>query len=112
MKKVEAIIRTSKFEHVHKDLSEIGIGFMTFMDVKGYGLEHGITQRYRGAKVNVGFIPRMMLNIVVPDDRLDDLVNCLMETASTGEVGDGKIFIYDIDNVYRIRNGDEGVAAL
>lgn len=112
MKKVEAIIRTSKFEVVHKDLSEIGIGFMTFMDVKGYGLEHGITQRYRGTTMNIGFIPRMMLNIVVPDDRLDELVECLMRTASTGEVGDGKIFIYDIEEVYRIRNGDQGVNAL
>jgi nitrogen regulatory protein P-II 1 len=112
MKKVEAIIRTSKFEHVHKDLEEIGIGFMTFMDVKGYGLEHGITQRYRGAELNIGFIPRMMLNIVVPDDRLDELVDCLMKTASTGEVGDGKIFIYDVDDAYRIRNGDRGSHAI
>lgn len=112
MKKVEAIIRTSKFEAVHSELTKIGIGFMTFMDVKGYGLEHGATQTYRGAVVDLGFIPRMQLEIVVSDDRLDDLVQCIMSSASTGDVGDGKIFIYDIDQAYRIRNGESGLNAL
>lgn len=112
MKKVEAIIRTSKFEEVHNELTKIGIGFMTFMDVKGYGLEPSAVQRYRGTTIDLGFIPRMQLEIVVSDDRIEELIECVMKSASTGEVGDGKIFIYDIEDAYRIRNGDRGVEAL
>ncbi len=112
MKKVEAIIRTSKFEEVHTELKQIGIGFMTFMDVKGFGLEHSATQMYRGATVEIGFIPRMLLDIVIPDDRLNDLIDCLMKSASTGDVGDGKIFVYDVSEAYRIRNGERDDNAL
>lgn len=112
MKKVEAIIRTSKFEQVHAELAKIGIGFMSFSEVKGYGMEHGATQTYRGAVYDVGFIPRTKLEIVVIDEKLDELVQCIKDSASTGEVGDGKVFIYDIIDAIRIRNGEHGQNAL
>lgn len=112
MKKVEAIIRTSKLEDVHNALSTIGIGFMTFMDVKGYGLEHGTTMQYRGAIFDVGYIPRTQVEIVIPDDRLDEVVDTLLDIASTGEIGDGKIFIHDVESAYRIRNGAQDEEAL
>lgn len=112
MKKIEAIIRTSKLEDVHAALSDIGIGFMTFMDVKGYGLEHGATMQYRGAIFDMGYIPRTQLEIVIPEDRLDEVVDTLLSTASTDEIGDGKIFISSVDSAYRIRNRDRDEKAL
>lgn len=112
MKKVEAVIRTSKFEQVHAALNKIGVGFMTFMEVKGFGVEQGATQIYRGATYDAGFVSRTQIEIVVPDDRVDELVDTLMEEASTGEVGDGKIFIYDVKDVIRIRTGEKGKDAL
>jgi len=112
MKKVEAVIRTAKFEQVHAALSKAGIGFMTFMEVKGFGEEQGATQIYRGATYDAGFVSRTQIEIVVTDDRVDQLVETLMKEASTGEVGDGKIFIYDVEDVIRIRTGEKGKAAL
>jgi len=112
MKKVEAVIRTSKFEEVHSELSNIGIGFMTFSEVKGFGVEHGATQIYRGATYDAGFVSRTQIEIVVTDDRVDELVSTLMKAAGTGEVGDGKIFIYDVKDVIRIRTGEKGKDAL
>jgi len=112
MKKVEAIIRTSKFEEVHAELMKLGIGFMSFSEVKGIGTEHAAIQQYRGTEYDVGFIPRTLLEIVVHDDKLDSLVECLLNTASTGKVGDGKIFVSNIEQAYRIRNKEKGEAAL
>lgn len=112
MKKVEAIIRTSKFEAVHAELVKIGIAFMTYSEVKGIGLEHATTHQYRGAAYDVGFIPRTRLEIVVPDDKLSQLVDCVLAAAYTGKVGDGKILVYDIAEIYRIRNKEKGEAAL
>lgn len=112
MKKVEAIIRTSKFEEVHAELMKLGIGFMSFSEVKGIGTEHAAIQQYRGTEYDVGFIPRTLLEIVVHDDKLDSLIECLLNTASTGKVGDGKIFVSNIEQAYRIRNKEKGEAAL
>lgn len=112
MKKVEAIIRTSKFEEVHAELAKIGIGFMTYSEVKGIGTEHAATQHYRGASYDVGFIPRARLEIVVPVEKLDQLIECILKTAHTGSVGDGKIFISDIEDAYRIRTRERGQDAL
>lgn len=111
MKKIDAIIRTSKFEEVHDALAEIGIPFLTFTEVKGLGLEHQ-SQTYRGTTYDVGFIPRTKLEIVVNDDQLKGLVDTLLKVANTGEVGDGKIFVFNIDEAYRIRTGEKGEAAL
>ena len=112
MKKIEAIIRTAKFEDVHTELAKIGIKFLTYSEVKGIGMEHAATQQYRGAAYDVGFIPRIRLEIVVPDDQVDKLVECLLQNAYTGKVGDGKIFVSEIKEVYRIRTKEKGEKAL
>lgn len=112
MKKVEAIIRTSKFEEVHAELAKIGVGFMTYSEVKGIGTEHATSQKYRGAEYDVGFIPRVRLEMVVPSSKLDQLIDCILKTAYTGKIGDGKIFIYDVSEAYRIRTKEKGEDAL
>jgi nitrogen regulatory protein P-II 1 len=115
MKKVEAIIRTSKFEEVHKALAEAGIKFMSFYDVKGFGMETGMSQHYRGAAYDIGYIPRTKLEIVVSDHFLQPTIDILLKiapTGATGNVGDGKIFVMNLEKVYRIRTGEEGSAAI
>lgn len=112
MKKVEAIIRTAKFEEVHTELAKIGISFMTYSEVKGIGMEHAAMQQYRGAAYDIGFIPRIRLEIAVSDDKVEKLIECLMQTAYTGKVGDGKIFVFDIAEAYRIRTKEKGDKAL
>ncbi|TXK47955.1 P-II family nitrogen regulator [Pontibacter qinzhouensis] len=112
MKKIEAIIRTSKFEEVYEALTEIGVPFMSTYDVKGFGLEHGTSQVYRGATYNVGFIPRTKIELVVTEGHMDDVVSTILKVASTGKVGDGKIFIMDVQEVIRIRTGEIGELAL
>jgi nitrogen regulatory protein P-II 1 len=112
MKKVEAIIRTSKFEEVHGELAKIGVGFMTYSEVKGIGTEHAAAQQYRGTVIDIGYIPRIRLEIAVSDAKLDKLIDCLMKTAYTGKVGDGKIFVFEIKEAYRIRTKEKGESAL
>lgn len=112
MKKIEAIIRTSKFEDVYEALGEIGVPFMSTYDVKGFGLEHGTAQVYRGTTYNVGFIPRTKVEIIVNDEQVDPVVSIILKVATTGKVGDGKIFIMDVEEVIRIRTGDVGELAL
>jgi nitrogen regulatory protein P-II 1 len=112
MKKVEAIIRTAKFEDVHAELARIGVRFLTYSEVKGIGLEHPIEQQYRGATYDVGFIPRIRLDLAVPDNKLTEVIDCILKTAHTGKVGDGKIFIYEIQEAYRIRTKEKGEKAL
>ena len=112
MKKIEAIIRTSKFEEVVSELSKIGVPFLTFSEVKGIGTEHATTQQYRGTAYDVGFIPRTLLEIVITDEKLDSVLDCIFEAAYTGNIGDGKILVSDILEVYRIRNKDKGEKAL
>ncbi|MCC9136891.1 P-II family nitrogen regulator [Pontibacter silvestris] len=112
MKKIEAIIRTSKFEDVYEALTEIGIPFMSTYEVKGFGLEHSSSQTYRGATYNVGFIPRTKIELVVTEDHAKDVVSTILRVANTGKVGDGKIFIMDVESVIRIRNGEVGELAL
>jgi nitrogen regulatory protein PII len=112
MKKIEAIVRTSKFEDVYEALSEIGIPFMTTYDVKGFGLEAGTSQMYRGASYNVGFIPRTKIELIITEDHLDTVVATILRVANTGKVGDGKIFIMDVEEVIRIRTGEVGELAL
>jgi len=111
MKKVEAIIRTSKFEEVVEALANEGITFLSFYDVKGHGLEKEY-HTYRGATYDVGYIPRTKLEIIVSDHFLDKAVNTILNVARTGKVGDGRIFVTHIDEVYRIRTGETGSAAL
>lgn len=112
MKKIEAIIRTAKFETVHEELAKIGVKFMTYSEVKGIGMEHGATQQYRGTTFDVGYIPRTRLEIAVTTSKLEEVLQCLLKTAYTGKVGDGKIFVYDIAEAYRIRTKEKGDSAL
>ncbi len=112
MKKIEAVIRTSKFDEVIAELSKHGIAFLTFSEVKGMGTEHAAQQQYRGTFYDVGFVLRTRLEIIVPDEKLDMLVECILKSARTGNVGDGKIFVSDIESVYRIRNADKDEEAL
>lgn len=115
MKKVEAVIRTSKFEEVHEALADAGIKFMSFYEVKGFGMETGMAQSYRGAAYDIGYIPRTKLEIVVSDNFLQTTIDTLLKVAPTGpegNVGDGKIFVLDLEKVYRIRNGEEGTKAI
>ena len=112
MKKIEAIIRTAKFEEVLTELAKIGKSFMTYSEVKGIGLEHPSSQQYRGTVIDVGFTPRTKLELVVPDEKADQVIECLLTVAQTGKIGDGKIFITKIEEVVRIRTGDTGEIAI
>lgn len=112
MKKIEAIIRTSKFEDVYEALTEIGIAFMSTYDIKGFGSEHSSSQVYRGTTYNVGFIPRTKIELIVTEDHVEEVVETILRVANTGKVGDGKIFIMDVEAVIRIRTGEVGELAL
>lgn len=112
MKKIEAIIRTSKFEDIHRCVAGLGVKFFTFYEVKGLGMEHPKMQTYRGVAYEPSYIPRTKIEIVTTDDQVEAIVNCILSQGRTGEVGDGKIFIYEALEAYRIRNNDTGEAAL
>ncbi|HEX5624041.1 MAG TPA: P-II family nitrogen regulator [Sulfuricurvum sp.] len=106
MKKVEAVIKPFKLEDVKDALAEIGITGMTVSEVKGYGRQKGHSELYRGAEYVVDFLPKIKLEMVIDDANVDQVVNTLVEAARTGKIGDGKIFISDIDQIIRIRTGE------
>jgi nitrogen regulatory protein P-II 1 len=113
MKRIEAIIRTSKFEEVKIALREVGIDFFSYWDVTGVGNEIKKGEHaYRGTVYDTSYIPRQLLNIVVRDKNLQKTIDCIRKTARTGVIGDGKIFVTDIIESYRIRNDDEGDESL
>lgn len=112
MKKIEAIIRSSKFEEVKDALSEIGINFFTFSEVKGYGKQQGKHVVYRGAVYDVGYIARLKLEIIIPDNSLEQVVKVIRSAAATGEVGDGKILILPVEKIIRIRTGELDESAI
>ncbi len=112
MKKIEAIIKPFKLEEVKAALSEIGIQGMTLTEVKGFGRQKGHTEIYRGSEYTVDFLPKVKLEIVVEDSRVDQVVHTIVKTANTGKIGDGKIFVYNLEQVVRIRTGETGVEAL
>jgi nitrogen regulatory protein PII len=112
MEMIEAVIKPQKLDAVKTALAAVGILGVTAHEVKGYGRQAGHTERYRGAKMDVGFVPKIMLQICVkPTDR-EPAIKAIIEAARTGEVGDGKIFVYPISKVIRIRTGDEDEKAL
>ena len=111
MKKVEAIIRTSKFEEVVTALGDVGVTFLSFYDVKGHGMEKEY-QTYRGTTYDTGYIPRTKLEIVISDEFLETAVDTILTVGKTGKVGDGKVFVTTLDEVFRIRNGERGADAL
>jgi nitrogen regulatory protein P-II 1 len=112
MKKIEAIIQPSKLESVKEALREVGVEGLTATDVRGHGRQKGHTETYRGREYTVDLIPKVKLEIVVPDSLLDATVKAILKTAKTGKIGDGKIFISTVDNAFRIRNEDHGETAL
>ena len=112
MKKIEAIIKPFKMDDVREALGEIGVTGMTVSEVKGFGRQKGHTELYRGAEYMVDFLPKVKLEIVVTSEQVDRCVNSIIETAQTGKIGDGKIFITDVERVIRIRTGEEDEAAI
>ncbi len=112
MKKVEAIIKPFKLDDVREALSDIGITGMTVTEVKGFGRQKGHTELYRGAEYVVDFLPKMRLEVVVADDAVDRCVEAITGAARTGKIGDGKIFVGDVQRVVRIRTGEEDESAI
>jgi nitrogen regulatory protein P-II 1 len=112
MTKVEAIIQPSRLDAVKDSLSELGVEGMTISDVRGHGRQKGHTEHYRGSEYTVDLLPKVKLEIVLPDDRVDATVGAILKSAATGKVGDGKIFLTKIDEAIRIRNQERGAAAL
>ncbi|HUU51220.1 MAG TPA: P-II family nitrogen regulator [Nitrospinota bacterium] len=112
MKKIEAIIKPFKLDEVKDKLNEIGIQGITVSEVKGFGRQKGHTELYRGAEYVVDFLPKIKLEIVVPDRLADQVVEVIVSSAQTGRIGDGKIFIFPIDEAVRIRTGEKGEEAI
>jgi len=112
MKKIETIIKPFKLDEVKKALSEIGITGMTVLEVKGFGRQKGHTEIYRGAEYVVDFIPKVKVEVAVPAETVPAVVERIVTSARTGKIGDGKIFVYDLEEVVRIRTGDRGKDAL
>jgi len=112
MKKVEAIIQPFKFEDVKEALKSIGVDGMTVSDVRGHGRQKGHKEVYRGQEYDVDLLPKVKLELVVPDERLDDVLRAIAGSARTGKIGDGKLFVYQVADAIRIRNDDRGESAL
>ena len=112
MKKIEAIIKPFKLDDVKDRLNEIGIKGMTVSEVKGFGRQKGHTELYRGAEYLIDFLPKSKLEIIVNDQQYDEVVSVIMESANTGQSGDGKIFVTDLLDVIRIRTGERGDEAV
>lgn len=112
MTKIEAIIQPSKFEAVKDVLTELGIGGMTITDVRGHGRQKGHTEIFRGREYSVDLIPKVKVELVVPDEVVDSAIAAIIKSASSGKIGDGKIFLSKIDDAIRIRNQERGAVAL
>ena len=112
MKKIEAIIKPFKLDEAKEALSNIGIQGMTVSEVKGFGRQKGHTELYRGAEYQVDFLPKIKLEIVVPDDLVEKVTHAVLESCQTGRIGDGKIFVLPIEEAMRIRTGESGDAAV
>lgn len=112
MKKIEAIIKPFKLDDVREALSQIGVSGITMSEVRGFGRQKGHKELYRGAEYQVDFLPKIKLEIVVTDDTVDRVVECIIESAKTGKIGDGKIFVFNVEQAYRIRTGEQAEDAL
>jgi nitrogen regulatory protein P-II 1 len=112
MKKIEAIIKPFKLEEVKDALSELGIEGMTVTEVKGFGRQKGHTEIYRGSEYTVDFLPKIKLEIVAPDERVDSAVAAIVKGAKTGKIGDGKVFVSSIEDAIRIRTDERGDKAV
>lgn len=112
MKVVSAIIKPFRLDDVRSALSDIGINGMTVYEVKGFGRQKGHTELYRGAEYVVDYIPKVKIEVAVDDELVDQVIDSIIESAKTGKIGDGKIFVTDLDHVVRIRTGESGSSAL
>lgn len=112
MKKIEAIIKPFKLDEVKDALNEIGIQGMTVTEVKGFGRQKGHTELYRGAEYIVDFIPKIKIEIITSDNLVQKVVDIIAQVAKTGKIGDGKIFVYSVDEAVRIRTGERGESAV
>ena len=112
MKMVEAIVKPFKLEEIKEALSKSGVQGMTVDEVKGFGRQKGHTELYRGAEYSVDFLPKVRIQILVPDDKAAKVVELVSESARTGKIGDGKIFVAPVEEVIRIRTGEKGEAAI
>ncbi|MDD5759523.1 MAG: P-II family nitrogen regulator [Desulfobulbaceae bacterium] len=112
MKKIEAIIKPFKLDELKEALSVLGVAGMTLSEVKGFGRQKGHTEIYRGAEYVVDFIPKVKVEIVIEAERVDEIVKTIMNTVRTGKIGDGKIFVIPVEEVYRIRTGEKGKEAI
>jgi nitrogen regulatory protein P-II 1 len=112
MKKVEAIIRHFKLEDVKSALVEHGVTGMTITEVRGFGRQKGHTEMYRGTEYTVDFVPKFKIEVVIPDAKLQSVLDTIMRSAQTGQVGDGKMFVTDLSDAVRIRTGESGEIAL
>ena len=112
MKKIEAIIKPFKLDEVREALSEIGVNGLTVTEVKGFGRQKGHTELYRGAEYVVDFLPKIKVELVVPDSLVDASVEAIISSASTGKIGDGKIFVSAVEQVIRIRTGETDESAI
>ncbi len=112
MKKVEAIIKPFKLDDVRESLAELGITGMTVSEVKGFGRQKGHTELYRGAEYMVDFLPKVKIELVIQDELLEQALEVIVDTAKTGKIGDGKIFVTEVERVIRIRTGEENEEAV
>ncbi len=112
MKLIKCIIQPHRLDQVRDALNELGIKGMTVTEVKGYGRQRGHKEIYRGVEYNIYFLPKVMIEVVLEDEMLDKALQCVMENARTGHIGDGKIFVMDVIDAYRIRTGERGEDAL
>ena len=112
MKKIEAVIKPFKLDDVREALSEIGIAGMTATEVKGFGRQKGHTELYRGAEYVVDFLPKIKIEVVVPDGLVESVTDAIQTAANTGRIGDGKIFVFPLEEVIRIRTGERGEDAV
>ncbi|HEY1266237.1 MAG TPA: P-II family nitrogen regulator [Candidatus Binatia bacterium] len=112
MKQIEAVIKPFKLDEVKEALTRVGIQGMTITEVKGFGRQKGHTELYRGAEYSVDFLPKVKIQILVPDEKAAQVVDTILQTARTGKIGDGKIFVTPAEEVIRIRTGEKGADAI
>jgi nitrogen regulatory protein P-II 1 len=112
MKKIEAIVRPFKLDEVKDALATVGVAGMTVIEVKGFGRQKGHTEIYRGSEYTVDFLPKIKIELVVPDEQADQAVEAIVNTAKTGKMGDGKVFLTTIDDAIRIRTEEKGIKAV
>ncbi|WP_269532383.1 P-II family nitrogen regulator [Chitinimonas sp. BJYL2] len=112
MKKIEAVIKPFKLDEVREALAEVGVSGLTVTEVKGFGRQKGHTELYRGAEYVVDFLPKVKIEVVITDDKVDPAIDAIVKAARTGKIGDGKIFVMPVEQVVRIRTGEVGADAV